>query len=71
MSDTSLPCPFCGGKSVPWRIHPFSWRVICVDCDARGGEFSSGEKAISGWNKRVTKVGVWECKYVPVGSMND
>lgn len=51
------PCPFCGGEaelqSEPWSA------VICANCRAmshcfpHSGKYSSDEKAIEAWNRRV------------------
>lgn len=55
-----LPCPFCGGKNIwvyssmrtdeLWMNNKYAQ---CNGCYSKSHEFSTEEKAIKAWNKRV------------------
>ena len=59
MSNTLLPCPFCGGKA-RWRYRkPIGW-VMCKKCGASSATLSDNyeeadcqQEAIAAWNRRV------------------
>ena len=60
MSNTLLPCPFCGGEAT-YYYQPDLERpelkhchnVCCDRCAATTGLCTSKEKAIAAWNRRV------------------
>jgi len=55
------PCPFCNGNAFTHNdsiTNKHSWKVFCVEgCVVMPGDpnefFTSKEKAIEAWNKRV------------------
>jgi Lar family restriction alleviation protein len=58
MTDTLLPCPFCGSDAKVIRTdkdrRPYDWRYVvqCVECHAEG-QYDLGESgAIETWNTR-------------------
>ena len=58
MSNTLLPCPFCGGGAElrEWSSGTHYYRVECVDleyCDCHGVSYSTAEEAIAAWNRRA------------------
>jgi len=65
MSNTLLPCPFCGGEqaiiaryigygSLGLGSHD-EYRVVCKECCASSDEYKSEAKAIAAWNRRAGK----------------
>lgn len=51
------PCPFCGGKNIEFCTLGFYSMVCNVNkggCGASSGYFSTVEKAIEAWNRRVS-----------------
>lgn len=59
MSNTLLPCPFCGGNDIQidemesfWDKNETSWRVLCIDCIAETAG-DTKEQAIAAWNRRA------------------
>lgn len=59
MSNTLLPCPFCGGEAVPTQedclgYNSDTWMVFCEACDLYIGfaKQYTKEQAISAWNRR-------------------
>ena len=60
MSNTLLPCPFCGGEAVPTQEDCFgyyndTWMVFCEACDLYIGfaKQYTKEQASSAWNRRA------------------
>lgn len=58
MTDTLLPCPFCGhGPTVYGQETPHSpaWKLIrvCCSCGASGPNFATTKDAIAAWNRRA------------------
>lgn len=57
MSDIPLkPCPFCGGKAIPQKVKgdfDYPCNIFCHDCSAIKGGYSTIEKAIESWNRRM------------------
>ena len=55
MSRELKPCPFCGGKARLVKDGE-AYKVYCIShaCDAQYGWCATKEKAIQGWNRRVT-----------------
>ena len=64
-TNTPIPCPFCGGKSVlqNWELNYYEkcnidtdsdywWSVFCEDCFCEGPSGFSKEEAIVAWNRR-------------------
>ena len=64
-----LPCPFCGGKAVYQPSAAISYVVCCIECGARGPNFTipsyttKGDwslrlrnKAVAHWNTRVKEL---------------
>ena len=65
MSNTLLPCPFCGGKAKlevlrhGGKQHDFA-KVCCTKCNAKivseiDVEYSAKDKAVTDWNARCGK----------------
>jgi Lar family restriction alleviation protein len=59
MSNTLLPCPFCGGKA-RWMYRKPTGRVMCKKCGASSAAFSDNyeeadcqQEAITAWNRRT------------------
>ena len=58
MSNTLLPCPFCGCEAYI-QEHKFvgytsTFGVVCLDCCAETRQFyRTKEEAIAAWNRRV------------------
>ena len=59
MSNTLLPCPFCGGEADieeisgnPFTNEPYTWAVGCKDCNI-GWYKETEEDAIAAWNRRA------------------
>jgi Lar family restriction alleviation protein len=59
VSNTLLPCPFCGGNDIQidemesfWDKNETSWRVLCIDCIAETAG-DTKEQAIAAWNRRA------------------
>lgn len=59
MSNTLLPCPFCGGEADieeisgnPFTNEPYAWAVGCKDCNI-GWYKETREDAIAAWNRRA------------------
>ena len=68
MSNTLLPCPFCGGEADieeisgnPFTNEPYTWAVGCKDCNI-GWYKETKEDAIATWNRRADAVPVVRCK---------
>ena len=64
MSNTLLPCPFCGGNEHQidemesfWDKNETSWRVLCIDCIVETAG-DTKEQAIAAWNRRSDAVPV-------------
>jgi Lar family restriction alleviation protein len=64
MSNTLLPCPFCGGEqAIKTRYIGYGslglgghdeYRVVCQECRASSDEYRSKAEAIVAWNTRHT-----------------
>ena len=59
MSETLLPCPFCGGEAdieeipgSPFTNDPYMWAVGCEECNI-GWYEETKEEAIAAWNRRA------------------
>ena len=59
MSNTILPCPFCGGEAdieeipgSPFTNEPYMWAVGCKDCNI-GWYEETKEESIAAWNRRA------------------
>jgi Lar family restriction alleviation protein len=63
MSNTLLPCPFCGGRAtVKTRYIGYGsiglgehdeYRVVCKECRASSDEYRHEAEAIAAWNRRA------------------
>lgn len=55
MSEVLKPCPFCGDNSPELRydFKDRSYHVLCLSCNAMGGNRSNKSYAISVWNRRA------------------
>lgn len=59
MSNTLLPCPFCGGEAIVVKTEHCGRYIECWDCGGRTEEFetdyagSAHDKAIAAWNSRA------------------
>lgn len=60
MSDTLLPCPFCGHKEPildeiigERKKDADRYLIICVECMNQTNTYLYKEDAISAWNKRA------------------
>lgn len=49
----SLPCPFCGGKTLWNGKSRLGHWLLCKGCHTRGPRCTTGEEAIERWNGRV------------------
>jgi len=47
-----LPCPFCGGVSIPMHKDSGFYSVQCDDCGSTTSDFDTKAEAIAAWNKR-------------------
>ena len=66
MSNTLLPCPFCGGEqAIKARYIGYGslglgshdeYRVVCKECRASSDEYKSEAKAIAAWNRRADHI---------------
>ncbi|MUO84803.1 Lar family restriction alleviation protein [Agrobacterium vitis] len=52
MTDTLLPCPFCGSTELTIAANQFSW-VACAFCAAEGPQVVSISEATKTWNRRA------------------
>ncbi len=55
MSDTLLPCPFCGGEARIEQHEKSKWLAFCDDvygCGTEGWYEDTPEEAIAAWNRR-------------------
>jgi len=58
MSNTLLPCPFCGGEAIMVKTQKCGRYVMCLICEVRTEEYetdyigSAYGKAIDVWNRR-------------------
>lgn len=56
MSNTLLPCPFCGISDAFGPIyddHPiYKWLVVCDECGAQGPARETEAEAVEAWNWR-------------------
>jgi Lar family restriction alleviation protein len=58
MSNTLLPCPFCGGEGIVVKTERCGRYIVCWDCGGRTEEFetdyagSARDKAVDAWNRR-------------------
>ena len=69
MSNTLLPCPFCGGEAdveeipgSPFTNEPYMWAVGCEECNI-GWYKETKEEAIAAWNCRADAVPVVRGKW--------
>jgi ribosome-binding protein aMBF1 (putative translation factor) len=59
MSNTLLPCPFCGGENICVDGYEHGaglrWRIVCLDCMGMvdPGTIQQKYRAIEAWNRRV------------------
>ena len=50
-----LPCPFCGGDSIPRHGSSGFYYVQCDDCGSRTEDLDTKADAIAVWNRRKRK----------------
>lgn len=60
MTDTLLPCPFCGGEadayqSGAWLRDHFMWYVKCGRCFTATCDKSTEAEAVAAWNTRTER----------------
>ena len=56
MSNTLLPCPFCGGAGTLWSVTQCeSVYAVCQDCGTRTIDYKYAATAIAAWNSRTGK----------------
>ncbi|OCG66303.1 hypothetical protein A9G41_12990 [Gilliamella sp. Nev5-1] len=69
MTEQLKPCPFCGSEylfidEIDYRLNEdipehlrdaICFAVVCYDCNARGCEKDTENKAILAWNSRISK----------------
>ena len=54
MSNTLLPCPFCGGAGTLWSVTQCeSVYAVCQDCGTRTIDYKYAATAIAAWNRRT------------------
>ncbi|MFQ6550478.1 hypothetical protein AADZ90_021250 [Aestuariibius sp. 2305UL40-4] len=51
MTDSPLPCPFCGSRSI--SAPPNEKNAICGSCLCYGPPASEGQSALEAWNARI------------------
>ena len=74
MSNTLLPCPFCGGEAIFVKTERCGRYVGCWDCGGRTEEVetdyagSARDKAIAAWNRRADAVPVVRGEWVEAKS---
>jgi Lar family restriction alleviation protein len=59
MSDTLLPCPFCGGEARIEQHEKGKWLAFCDDvygCGTEGWYEDTPEEAIAAWNRRTPAI---------------
>jgi Lar family restriction alleviation protein len=55
MSNTLLPCPFCGGEAETFEASEDSFSILCTGCGVETPYLPYLTEAIAAWNSRTGK----------------
>ena len=53
MSNTLLPCPFCGGEAETFEASEDSFSILCTGCGVETPYLPYLTEAIAAWNRRA------------------